>query len=48
MEVIYKNGDTTVIASPDLSGRSNPLEGPGMTGKIVSGFICLIIQGLQG
>jgi hypothetical protein len=25
--VIYGNGDTTVIASPDLSGRSKPVEG---------------------
>jgi hypothetical protein len=45
MKVMYKNGDTTVIASPDLSGRSNPLEGPGMTGEIVSEFVGLIIQG---
>jgi hypothetical protein len=41
MKVIYKNDDTTVIASPDLSRRSNPEEGLRMAGKIVSGFMCL-------
>jgi len=43
MKVIYRNGDTTVIASPDLSGRGNPREGLRMTGKIVSEFMCLTI-----
>jgi hypothetical protein len=45
MKVMYKNGDTTVIASPDLSGLSNPPEGLRMTGEIVSEFVGLIIQG---
>jgi hypothetical protein len=61
IKMIYRNGDTTVIASPDLSGRSNPVEGHGiathlsgarndikeglrMTGKIVSGFMCLTME----
>jgi len=43
MKVIYRNVDTTVIASPNLSGRSSPVEGLGMTGKIVSEFMCLTI-----
>jgi len=41
--MIYRNDDTTVIASPDLSGRSNPVEGLRMMGEIVSGFMCLTI-----
>ncbi len=41
MNMIYRNGGTAVIASPDLSGRSNPVEGLRMTGKIVSEFMCL-------
>jgi len=43
MKVIYRNDDTTVIASPDLSGRRNPVEGFRMTGKIVSEFVGLTI-----
>jgi len=43
MKVIYRNGDTTVIASPDLSGRKNIVEGLGTTRKIVSEFMWLTI-----
>jgi hypothetical protein len=38
IKVIYGDCDTIVIASPDLSGRSNLVEGLGMAGKIVFGI----------
>jgi len=43
IKVMCRNGGKIVIASPDLLGRSTLVEGLGVTGKIVSGFMWLII-----